>query len=95
VHRFLPNYLIESVAPFQLPQRRTNEGCQQGDQIGRIFARWAFVHFGHSFENYSSSKKIGLLFYAVKWYWATFWAIFHQLIWSPWLSVDEIEAADN
>jgi hypothetical protein len=31
------------------------EGCSQGDQIGRIFAQWAIVHFGQFFENYTSS----------------------------------------
>jgi hypothetical protein len=30
-------------------------GPSQCDQIGRIFAHWAIVYFGHSFENYKSS----------------------------------------
>jgi hypothetical protein len=29
--------------------------CWQGDQIGRIFARWAIVFFGQIFKNYRKS----------------------------------------
>jgi hypothetical protein len=31
--------------------------CNQGDQIGRIFARWAIVYFGQFFENCRSSPN--------------------------------------
>jgi hypothetical protein len=39
---------------------------EQGDRIGRNFAYWAIVYFGHFFENYKSGPK----------FWATF---FHEL----------------
>jgi hypothetical protein len=31
--------------------------CQQGDQIGRIFAQWEIVHFGQFFENYKNRPR--------------------------------------
>jgi hypothetical protein len=37
--------------------------CDQGDQIGRIFAQSAIVYFGQFFKNYTSSPNVwGTLF---------------------------------
>jgi hypothetical protein len=52
----------------------------QGGQIGRIFACWSIVFFGHRFENYKSSPIFRLWEKGVNnfdkvWFWAKFWAI--------------------
>jgi hypothetical protein len=39
---------------------------RQSDQIGRIFAHWAIVYFGHFFENYNVGPNFGLHFPTVK-----------------------------
>jgi hypothetical protein len=65
--------------------------CEQGDQIGRIFAYWVIVYFG-MFLIAEVAYKVWLLFSAEKVIhyicqklgWATFWAIFNKLIWLPW-----------
>jgi hypothetical protein len=57
----------------------------------RIFAYWVIVYFGQYFENYRSSPDLKATFskakiiysFLQKMGWATFWAIFHKLIWSP------------
>jgi hypothetical protein len=67
---------------------------EQGDQIGRIFAYWAMVNFGHFFENYRSSINIlGTLFHGKNCVLILtnirvglhFGRFFHRLILSPWL----------
>jgi hypothetical protein len=45
----------EAAAKVKLP-------CDQGDQIGRYFAHWAFVYFGQFFKNCISSPNLLLLF---------------------------------
>jgi hypothetical protein len=63
----------------------------QGDQIGRIFAYWVIDCFGQFFENYRSSPKfLATIFHGknkvsilIKTGWASLWAIFYKLIWSP------------
>jgi hypothetical protein len=36
--------------------------AEQGDQIGRIFAHWAIVSFGHFFEKWKYSTSYVLFF---------------------------------
>jgi hypothetical protein len=60
---------------------------RQGDQIGRIFAHWGIVYFGHFFENkiicpplrttFFPRKKLCIK-YCPKIGWATFWETFSQ-----------------
>jgi hypothetical protein len=61
--------------------------CNQGDQIGRIFAQRAIGYYGQFFsENYRSgphflstfSKSNDYVLILTKMGWATFWAIFSQ-----------------
>jgi hypothetical protein len=59
--------------------------CQQGDQIGPIFAFWATTYFGSFFENYSRSPYYWATFchgkssvLIKKTGWATSWATFSQ-----------------
>jgi hypothetical protein len=40
----------------------TCSSVQQGDQIGRIFAYWAFVYFGQFFSLQKELKFLGNLF---------------------------------
>jgi hypothetical protein len=57
-----------------------------------IFARWVIVCIAHLLENYNKcgpniwphlfTVKVMHLFWP-KMGWATFWALFHKLIWSP------------
>jgi hypothetical protein len=62
----------------------------QGDQIGRIFARCAIVYNGQFLKIPEVAHIFGLPFSTVKviqsiWQklgWATFWVIFHKLIWT-------------
>jgi hypothetical protein len=56
---------------------------EQGDQIGRIFAVWAIAIFGQFFGYYFLGKKLHVFYFRQKKDWATFWAIVHILIWSP------------
>jgi hypothetical protein len=63
----------------------------QGDQIGRIFACWVSVNFGHFFENYRSIPIFGGFFLHGKSYvfvlrkkWVgPLWAIFSQTRLTP------------
>jgi hypothetical protein len=56
----------------------------QGDQIGRIFAYWATVHFSKMFINYRRSQHSWTIILSKNYEviltkkvdWATFWAIF-------------------
>jgi hypothetical protein len=65
---------------------------KQGGQIGQIFACRAMVNFGQFFRKFQNYKNFELHFSRGKSYvliltkmdWATFWAIFHKRIWSPW-----------
>jgi hypothetical protein len=38
----------------------------QGDQIGRIFAYWVIVFFGHRSKNYRSPEFLVYIFYTEK-----------------------------
>jgi hypothetical protein len=58
---------------------------EQGDQIGRIFAKWAIVYFGYIFKNFSSNPdfraasfhcKIYLLILTKQWVWLHFGQFF-------------------
>jgi hypothetical protein len=61
-----------------------------------VFALWVFVHFGQFFLNYRNCPHFGATFLPVwscinwtKMGWATLWAIFYKLIWSPWMYIHE------
>jgi hypothetical protein len=57
---------------------------QQGDHIGigRIFASWVIVWIGQFFANVDQIfPRLHKVIYQMSW--ATFWALFHQLIWPP------------
>jgi hypothetical protein len=64
---------------------------EQGDQIGRIFAYWMIVFFGYLFDYYKRNEKMRATLshgesdalISTKMGWATLWAFFHKLIWSP------------
>jgi hypothetical protein len=74
-----------------LVSRHSEQGLwqEQGDQIGRIFANWAIIFFGHFTENYRSSANSTGTFYHTASY-VLIWTknglerLFHKLIWSPW-----------
>jgi hypothetical protein len=77
-------------------------GQRQGDQIGRIFAHWAFVNFWKFLVNYRSSSYFGATCfhgegYALtlpkKWVELRFGRFFHKLIWSPWDSATPCASA--
>jgi hypothetical protein len=71
------------------------EDCQQGDQIGRIIAHWAVVFFGQFLSSCRNSANYGTTFSMVQvmcHFWEKmiglyFGRLFHELIWSPRLSV--------
>jgi hypothetical protein len=61
-----------------------NPHFNQGGMIGRIFAYWAIVYFGHWFENYGSRANFwdtcfhgsSYVLIEAKNDWATFWETF-------------------
>jgi hypothetical protein len=82
---------ILSERPWPLPQQSVVARVQ-GDRIGRIFASWAIVYYGHFFENSRSSPKVVgyffprlriLLNFSLKRVGLLFGQFFHKLIWSP------------
>jgi hypothetical protein len=72
---------------------RRIHSANQGDQIGRIFAHWAIVYFGRGFFSKITEEaqnfrrlfidSIDYVLILTIMVWATFWAIFRKLIWSP------------
>jgi hypothetical protein len=71
------------------PRKFCNISYNQGDQIGRIFARSAIFYFGQFFKKYTSTwtKLLGCFFqskdYALieqKWFWLHFGQFFLKLM---------------
>jgi hypothetical protein len=66
--------------------RADKNGCEQGDQIGRIFDCWLIVYFRQCLKTYRSSLIFGYLFpreklcinYDPKWVGLNLWGFIHK-----------------